>query len=112
MPREVFTWFPDVGATEQSRPDVLVTKFGDGYETRLGNGVNPTRAIWAVKFTRVNAEINAILAFLEARSAIDTFTWTTPRNVVGVYICRNWQQSRMQGGVMTVTADFERVYEP
>ena len=112
MTRPTFTWYPDVGATERNIPDVLVTKFGDGYEARVANGINTNRAIWGVKFTRVNTEVEAILAFLEARNAVETFTWTTPRNGIGVYICRNWQQSRMQGGAMTITADFERVYEP
>lgn len=111
MPRPEFTWFPDVGSSAAIKPTVNVTKFGDGYELRTTSGLNTMPEKWSLKFTRHVSEISQIDAFLKAREGRESFTWRTPENVAGTFVCREWKKSRLNGEVIEITCDFERVFE-
>lgn len=109
--RPIFTWFPDVGSQLSCKPDVGSTKFGDGYELRVAAGINFQPETWSVKFSRVNQESRDILAFLKARGGVESFTWTTPNEDTGTFVCREWKVTRLNGGAMEVTGDFIQVFE-
>lgn len=111
MPRPEFTWFPDVGSQCATKPAVDVTKFGDGYELRTSNGLNTMPEKWSVKFTRHISEIAQIEAFLRARAGKEAFTWRTPENIEGTYVCREWRKNRLNGEVVEISGDFEQVFE-
>jgi phage-related protein len=110
MARDIFTWYPDAGAVETTTPNVAVTKFGDGYETRLAKGINAVPAKWALTFTKTMSEALAIRSFLVLKAGTISFTWTTPLNETATWVCRNWKLTRDRGTTQ-VTCDFEQVYE-
>lgn len=109
--RQTFTWYPDLASQRTMKPAVTQIKFGDGYEARVPNGINTMPAKWDVTFTRGQSEALAIDAFLTARGSSESFTWTDPKNVTAVFVCRAWTFSQREFGVYTITGTFEQVFE-
>ena len=86
-----FTWIPDRGAKETSKPRKKVAFFGDGYEHRIAYGLFRDLKVWTLTFNeRNNTEREAIAAFLEARGGVEAFDWVPPRGVSGKYVCEDW----------------------
>lgn len=110
MAYQEFTWFPDVGSQQKVKPIVNTTKFGEGYQARVGFGLNGEPMVWSVSFDRDFAEATAILAFLRTRGGIQPFTWINPLNETGTYICAEWSTLQNRG-TMKVTCDFTQVFE-
>jgi len=110
----VFTFTPDFGAQAAYKPRVRVTKFGDGYEQRVGDGINIRPASWPLKFAmRDDTERTGILAFLEARNGVEAFDWTPPFGGSAIRaVCRNWEWTPEKANLSTITATFEQVFEP
>lgn len=111
MSRPVFVWFPDVGSQCSIKPSVNSTKFGDGYELRVSTAINTSPETWSVKLTRSAAESRAIDAFLRMCAGKNSFTWTTPEEVTGAFVCRAWRKNRLDGGIVEISGDFEQVFE-
>lgn len=87
-----FTWVPGREATEASAPRKRVATFGDGYEHRIGWGLNRDMKTWRLPFlNRTDAEREQILQFLEARGGVESFDWTPPRGTSGKYVCDDWE---------------------
>lgn len=110
MSKPIFTWPPDQGSQQNCKPNVHVAKFGDGYESRVASGLNNQPMTWSLTFDRASDESGAILAFIRARGGVESFTWTTPLNETGTYVCREWDSQRRVGGLM-VTCKFDQVFE-
>lgn len=108
-----FTYTPDYGAASSVKPNVRVTKFGDGYEQRQANGLNTMPKQWSLKFgLRSDSEANAIEAFFIAQAGVSSFDWTDINGAAGKYVCRGWQRAKDRYNLNTITAIFEQVFEP
>lgn len=109
-----FTITPDFGASYEVKPNVRQTKFGDGYEQRQANAPFNTRAKkWALRFSlRTDAEVAAIIAFLEAQNGVASFDWTAIDGTTGKYVCRSWSSAKERFNLNTVSCEFEQVFEP
>lgn len=110
MSRQTFIWHPNYDAKLIQEPNVNVTKFGDGYQLRVPNGINTSPETWSVEFTRSSASFPDVLAFVQARNGVESFYWTTPLNQQKVFVCRKWALVRKQGH-MVLNMDFEQVFE-
>ena len=70
---------PDKALTKNSAPRVLTASFGDGYEQRIADGINSLAETYSLSFaTRPKAEIDDIVAFLDAKKGVLKFTLTLP----------------------------------
>ena len=70
---------PDRSMTKQSRPRVLVASFGDGYEQRIADGINTLNETYSLTFaTRLKADIDDIVAFLDGKKGVSSFILTFP----------------------------------
>jgi phage-related protein len=108
-----FTWTPSFEATESSKPRAHKFQAGDGYEQRIRFGTHTDPKEWSLTFSeRTNTERDAILTFLEARAAVESFDWTTPRGSAGKYICEEWQVTMRAYNFNTIQATFRQVFEP
>lgn len=108
-----FTYTPDFGAAFEAKPNVRVTKFGDGYEQRQANGINTQPKNWNLRFSiRTDAEADAIEAFLVSQAAVSSFDWTDINGASGKYVCRAWNRVKERFNLNTITATFEQVFEP
>lgn len=107
---ETFTWFPDVGSTQTVEPRVLLAPYGDGYEQRVQDGINHIKEVWELSFTCGPAVSLEILDFLRARGGWQSFNWTSPDGLVGLWVCRKWTHNRKVGeGIRQISATFEKV---
>ena len=111
MATQTFSWNPDEGGSEDTKPDVVSTKFGDGYEQRTKKGINPNAISWSLKFTGNAAYATPIRNFLLARDGAEAFIWVNPYSESGMYVCRQWVATRISPSVIEISAKFERVYE-
>lgn len=109
----VFTYTPSFEATEVSKPRVRRFAAGDGYEQRITFGLNTDPKEWQLVFSnRDDTERDQILAFLEARKAVESFDWTPPRGTAGKYVCDEWQVTLSNCNNNQIRATFREVYEP
>jgi phage-related protein len=107
----VFSYVPDYGLDQQTLPQVKRISFGDGYEERRQTGLRARLRSYALQFTnRDDTEAAGICAFLEARNAVESFTWTDPVDgYSGSFVCRQWNRRADAYNLNTVTAQFEEV---
>jgi phage-related protein len=105
-----FTWSPAPEPTENEAPRVRSAPFGDGYSQRVGDGINNSPRTWSLRFTRETADIQAIISFLRARGAAESFDWTPPDGPAGKWICKSWSRIVHHRVVMGVNATFEEVF--
>jgi phage-related protein len=110
MSKPIFTWFPEFESSLDQSPNVNVTKFGDGYEQRAAAGINNNPQKWTLQFSVSSTATQDALAFIRARNALESFTWTNPLNETGTYVCRSWKMNRKQG-VNVLQMTFEQVFE-
>lgn len=109
----VFTWTPDTGGLEIDESDrVRSMKFGDGYEQRVGDGINTLESTFSLTFSRPDDEIDAIVTFLRSQSGGKAFDFT-PNPLYGTIKvwCQKWRRSNSNYGFDRLTCTFERVYE-
>lgn len=108
-----FTYTPSYSAAAQRAPMVRKSKFGDGYEQRRSDGLNPLPEIWDLQFTnREKTEGDAIDDFLAVRLGVDSFEWTTPKGDTANFKCESWTYTLDRGNNVTITARFEQVFDP
>ncbi len=115
---------PDKGLTVNNQPNVLVAKFGDGYEQRVENGINSLNQALNVNFQdREKAEADAITSFFESKAGVESFELTIPYGGDGTpgtestteriikVVCGSWSTVYSYDDFYTVNASFRRVYE-
>jgi phage-related protein len=105
-----FTFSPDPGASRTIQPQLRTAAFGDGYQQRVGLGINTLPRNWSLTFTRPVAIIDGIDGFLAARAGIESFDWTPPTGSAGKWICKSWTRSVPHRDVGTLSATFEEVF--
>jgi len=109
---------PDKGLGRQSKPRVRAVKFGDGYEQRIADGINPIEETFSLSFNnRTAAEIDDIIGYLTSLGGVSSFDFTFPdnRGVGGEttikVVCDTYGQTYTNDGYPSATATFRRVYE-
>lgn len=109
-----FTYLTDYQTPKTVEPSVTVIKFGDGYEQRQKKGINNQPQKWDLQFqNRTDTEANAIEAFFVAREGVESFDWTPPDSGTALkFVCRSWRKTPEHGGIWTITASFDQVFEP
>lgn len=107
---------PDWGVPKQHESNVVVSKFGDGYEQRQAVGMNNLKQIWPLTFTnRTTSESDTIEAFLKARNGVESFDWTPPDGLVALkFKCdmASFVRIPVKYGFWTISATFKQVFEP
>ena len=112
MAIETFTWEPDDEAGGESTLRTRKSKFGDGYAQVSSDGLNGETDSWSLSFGGLAEEIGPPLAFIRRHRGARSFLWTNPEGVLGMYRCETFRQQRKPGGVVVLSATFERAYQP
>lgn len=115
----IYDWVESPGTALQERPRVAATRFGDGYQERAPDGLNPITQVWTVQHRNVDDEVaDAIVAFLRARitavAGQEAFEWWPPRAAAAIRVtCSDWSRTLGERvDTSTITATFEQVHEP
>ena len=112
---------PDKGFSRDDTPVMFNAKFGDGYEQRVLNGINPLQSEFTVSFTtRAKIEIDDIIALFTSKAGVTAFNWTIPdtngtensntETTIKV-VCDKWSQTYDYDNFYSASATFRRVYE-
>ena len=88
---------------------VVSAKFGDGYQQRVGDGINSSPRSYSNTFQKKRTDMDSIEAFLKTANGVDSFDWTPPFAAAGKWICPTWSRV-LKDGFDTLTATFEEVY--
>ena len=109
-----FSYTPSFDATEASKPRVVTFQAGDGYQQRVGFGLHRDGKEWQLQFlNRTDTERDNILAFLEARGAVESFDWTPLTEVTSYkFVVESWNRQFEYADICTITATFRQVFEP
>ena len=110
MADETFAWPVRTGDTGQIEFKVRAAGFGDGYQQRVGDGINSRRAKWPITIIGSLTELQAVLDFLDRHAGRKAFQWTSPIGVVGRYVCTSYSPRRGSGAIVTLTATFEEFF--
>ena len=110
---------PDKTMNRKTSPKRYVANFGDGYEQRIAQGLNPLQETYSVTFkTRPKAEIDDIVAFFDSKQGVTNFSFTIPDTNGGSnettikVICEDYSISYDYDDYYSCSAQFKRVYEP
>ena len=105
----------DRGLQRQVKHRILTSKFGDGYEQRVRDGINTKEDSFNIAFNnRPAEEINLIAAFLDAKAGLNfnlTITNYTEDEVIKV-VAEEYSISYPQETIHSLQTTFRRVYEP
>ncbi|BAQ93613.1 phage minor tail protein L [uncultured Mediterranean phage uvMED] len=103
---------PTYGVQKRSAPNVRGIQFGSGYQQRAQFGINQNPKVYNLTFEVSEAEADTIETFLDARGAVESFTFTPPAESSSAkFICRQWSKSIPYLNRATITATFEQVFE-
>lgn len=85
-------WIPDEPVPRSSEVRLQIAQFGDGYEQRTTDGINPVGKIWHLIWeNRKESEVKAMDAYLEAcKGAPFRFLDPLTQTLYWVF-CDNWQ---------------------
>ncbi|MCB1928291.1 MAG: phage tail protein [Rhodocyclaceae bacterium] len=109
---ETFTWQASYGSALDEAPRVEAISFGDGYEARVGQGINQDPRRWSLVFTNKPTPVaDALVSFLRARGALESFDWTDPEDNPGRWVCRAWNSQPTSPRHRTITCEFHEVFE-
>lgn len=106
-----FSYQPAFGAQVKRQPRALTAKFGDGYEQRVGDGINTNPQIWSLTFTRQTSDLDAIETLLSGYAGVTAFTWTPQGGSQITVVCREWLRGYNDKGTETLSTTFEQVFE-
>ena len=103
---------PTYGLQKRSSPVVRTVRFGDGYEQRTSLGLNQNPKVYNLTFEVSETDADTIETFLDARGAVESFTFTPPgESSSAKFLCREWSKSIPYLNRATITATFEQVFE-
>lgn len=110
-----FTWAHSYGSPRKTKFSLSTAKFGDGYQQRVGTGINNIMQTWDLRFIGKSESVaQAIVSFLEARSEGLSFDWTplflNPNSQAIRVICKEYDVNPSTHGAFDISATFEQVY--
>lgn len=111
----VFDWVESASTQLEEEPRIKSTRFGDGYEQRWSDGLNPIAQRWSVRFSEAeNASADAIVQFFRDRGGVEPFDWTPLWHTASRrFVCRRWSRAQPdEWGFSDISAEFEQVFEP
>jgi phage-related protein len=109
---EEFTWGARIGDQGAVAFSVLSAKFGDGYEQRVGNGINPRSESWPYTYIGPIDEVEPIKRFLDWHGGAQVFQWTPPFGQPGLFTCAGYNVTPKGGPQVQLTATFVQAYLP
>ena len=93
-------------------PRVLKNAYGNGYEQRVGDGLNTVAEKWTVAWQGIAwSECLEINTFLKAQKGYLPFLWTPPGEAPLQVKCESWSREKTSGNTGNVQATFEQVFD-
>jgi len=103
---------PSPGTRARPKVRLLKAEFGDGYTQTTRDGINHIRKTLELEWeTLTPAQAKQITDFLERHGGDIPFYYTPSNETVPIkWTCEEWEDTRGQGGLRTVTCTFEQSF--
>lgn len=118
---ETFNFPVQAGVSVNTKANVYVTQFDDGYQQRIKKGIKNIVRTFSVKYVgtyfnkngRVQIVDNSdkVIAFLTARGGYEAFNWTSylkPNSEPIKVYCDEWTET-INNGVIEISMTFREV---
>ena len=106
-----FIWFPTYSGTSADIGfKVRTASFGDGYQQRVGDGINTLKRVWNMTFELPKPQTDAIEAFLYTLEGVGSFDWTPPTGPPGKWICPSWKPAAVGYNSYSIALTFTEVF--
>jgi phage-related protein len=105
---------PDASGTSGSHQyRILKANFGDGYEQRAGDGINPKQSEYTLTWTRLSTtDAASIESFFDGLGGYESFDYTLPGEAATKkFVCEKFTKPYESGNLMGITATLRRVYD-
>lgn len=112
MAVETFTWCPKVEPTSAPEYRVRSSKFGDGYEQVVGDGINNKVDGWPLTFVVAETGAVEIKAFLDRHGGFRSFLWTPPLGQLSFFRATAPTVTPNGAGIFTLTTTFKQSFLP
>jgi phage-related protein len=112
MAVETFTWCPKLGSSSTAEYNNRSSKFGNGYEQVVADGINNISDAWSLSFAVDEVEALAIKAFLDRHAGNKSFFWTPPLGRLNFYRASAPSVSPNGAGFFTLTTTFTQSFLP
>ena len=103
---------PQEGPNGSVRYTMTEIRFGDGYISSIGEGLNPKSQAWPLTWKGTNAEIQSIIDFFDLHTGYKRFLWTPPFGVQGYYCVKEYGIVPEAAGNASLTATLEQRFAP
>ncbi len=107
-----FIWRTNYGIVGQHEPSTLEVKFEGGYSQRVVQNINNDLLKLQLSFEmRTEKETQAIIHFLYARQAKDSFLFTPspPHDLEKLFVCKTWNDTYVFYNNHNIQCVFEEV---
>ena len=109
MSLDIFPYCPKPGYTVESEPRRKVNRFGDGYEQRMVDGLNPLLKKYALTFKVKHKEAVDLENFLIKKGGVTAFLFKEKAtNQLVKVVCPKWSKTIGQTYV-EFNCDFDEV---
>jgi phage-related protein len=112
MAVETFTWCARVDSSSTPEYRTRSSKFGDGYEQVVGDGINNIVNTWSLSLVVKEADALLVKAFLDRHGGYKSFLWTPPLSGVGFYRASAPAVTPKGAGFFTLTSTFTQSFMP
>tara|TARA_R100000700_G_scaffold37833_1_gene48403 strand:- start:1082 stop:1429 length:348 start_codon:yes stop_codon:yes gene_type:complete len=104
---------PTYGTTKNSKPNIRIAQFGDGFQQRSTSGINQNLKEYNFTWSNISeSDSDLIEDFLDARAGVENFDYTPAgESASKKMICREWEKRIPYLNRATITATFEEVAE-
>lgn len=103
---------PQAGPSGSKKFIVNKIRFGEGYTSRFGEGINSSEQVWPLSWKGTDAEIEPIKNFFDAHSGYQSFYWTPPMGAVGYYVVEEYNLIPDAAGNSTLNATLVQSFHP
>lgn len=116
MPYSTFTppVPPSPGTSDSPRIRKLEAEFGDGYTQSVPDGINHIKREISLNWDLLTpAQAADIIDFLRARGGCEPFFYTPSDELTALkWICEEWNDKRIDGGMRAVSAKLKQSFLP
>lgn len=110
--KPLFLWTPTKDNSVESAPKVRLLKLGDGYESRVPNGINNNLISYNLSFENLTTdEMTAIIHFFTTRNSCESFIWSgRPPYLQNLrFMAREWNDTEVYTNNFQIRTKFEQV---
>jgi Phage-related protein len=103
---------PQGGPSGSVKFSMVEIRFGDGYISSMGNGLNTKSQIWPLTWVGTESEIDAIRDFFDLHEGYKRFLWTPPMGVQGYYCVKEYTLIPEAAGNASINVTLEQRFAP